>query len=197
MIIKNKVIIIFGFSGSGKSTLANLIAKKYNLRVIHPSGILRNLYEQKEIDLSKTKHNKGFWETKKGIKLFKNRLKEKEPLDIISDKILLEEVKKGNVVIDSWNLPWLTNKGIKIYLKANLNERAKRVAKRSNINYFKAVKIIKLKDEETRKLFRREYCFDIKNDLNVFDLIVNTTSVNQDEVFNVVCEFLIKKFRNK
>ena len=104
------VIIIFGFSGSGKSTIANLVGEKYELRVIHPSGILRDLYEKKKVDLENTRYNTGFWESEEGIRLFKSRLDENEPLDVVSDKILVQEAERGNVVVDSWSLPWLTDK---------------------------------------------------------------------------------------
>jgi len=189
--IKNK-IILFGFAGSGKSTIANLISKKFKLRLIHPSGIVRNLLEGKKVNLENTKYNTGFWETKKGIYLLKNRLNEEKPADMISDKIIIKEINRGNVVIDSWNLPWLTNKGIKIYLKANISTRAKRVAKRSKISYKKALTLVKKKDEETRQLFKRIYGFDIKKDLNVFDHIINTNKLTKREVFEKICDYLEK-----
>jgi len=185
-------IILFGFSGSGKSTIANLISEKYNLRVIHPSGIIRDLYEKKEIDLNNTRYNNGFWESTEGIKLFKSRLNKEKPLDMIADKIIIEEITKGNIVIDSWNLPWLTNIGQKIYLKADLETRAERVAKRSNITYNKAINIVKMKDTETTKLFKRLYGFDIAQDHNVFNYIINTNKLTIDNVFKNVCEYIDK-----
>ncbi|MBI4152499.1 cytidylate kinase family protein [Candidatus Woesearchaeota archaeon] len=184
------VVILFGFSGSGKSTIANLVGEKYGLRVVHPSGILRDLYEGKDVDIGNTRYNTGFWESEEGVRLFKNRLDEEEPLDVVSDRILLEEVKNGNVVIDSWSLPWLTDASPKIYLKADLKLRARRVAERSRISYEKALEIVAMKDEETRNLFWRLYGFDIKHDLEVFDLVVNTEDLARDAVFKIVCCYL-------
>jgi len=183
-------IIIFGFSGSGKSTIANLIGKQRNLRIIHPSGILRDLFEGKCPDIKNTRYNTGFWESEEGIQLFKSRLNQDAPFDIASDRILVDEFRKGEVIIDSWSLPWLTNIGIKIYLQANLEIRAQRVCKRSNISYEKALEIISMKDEETRKLFKRLYGFDIKQDHFVFDFVVYTNNLTKREVFRSVCDFL-------
>ncbi len=188
--MKDNVVIIFGFSGSGKSTIANLVAEEYRLRVIHPSGILRDLYEQKKVNLESTRYNTGFWESEEGVKLFKSRLDEEEPLDVVSDRVLVGEVKKGNVVIDSWSLPWLTDGGIKIYLEADLEVRAQRVALRSDINYNKALDVVAMKDEETRKLFKRLYGFDIKQDYDVFNYVINTNHLFQGEVFRSVCDYL-------
>lgn len=191
----NKRIIIFGFSGSGKSTISNMVGKQYDLRVIHPSSILKNLLEGKDFDLNKTKAGKGFWESKKGMQLFKDRLKDKKPMDMVSDKILLKELSKGNVVMDSWSMPWLYNKGIKIYLQGTLSERAKRVSKRSKLTINQAVDAIRIKDNETRRMFKRIYGFDIGKDLEVFDLTINTTFLNQDQVFNKVVDYLNKYLR--
>ncbi len=188
MSLNKQRIIIFGFSGSGKSTIADMIAKKYGLRVIHPSGILRTLLQHKKI--KKTEAGKGFWESQAGVKLFKKRLKEKEPMDIVADKILLKELSKGNLVMDSWNMPWLSDKGLKIYLKTSLSIRAQRVAKRSGLVYKKALAIVKMKDEETRKLFKRVYGFDIKKDFNIFHKIISTDKLNPGQVLKVVEDFL-------
>lgn len=184
------VIILFGFSGSGKSTIANLVGEKYGLRAIHPSGILRDLYEGREVDIGNTRFNTGFWESEQGVRLFRSRLDKKEPLDVVSDRILVEEVRKGNVVIDSWSLPWLTNRGRKIYLEADLEVRAQRVAKRSQISYERALEVVVMKDKETGNLFKRLYGFDIKHDCDVFDHVVNTSDLTKSEVFRHICSYL-------
>ncbi|MDO8571392.1 MAG: cytidylate kinase family protein [bacterium] len=191
---KSRVILIFGFSGSGKSTLANRLGKRYGLRVIHPSGIIRDILGKKKVDINKTKYGKGFWESKKGVTLFISRLKESIPVDMIVDRILLKEIKKGNVVIDTWNMPWLTKKGIRIYLKAPLSLRAERVSRRSAISLKKAKRIVALKGEETRKLFKRLYDFDIKKDHSgVFDTIIDTSTLTVKEVFHAADTFLKSK----
>ncbi|MEK6960055.1 MAG: cytidylate kinase family protein [Nanoarchaeota archaeon] len=186
----HNTIMIFGFSGSGKSTLANSLGKQHGLRVIHPSSILRDLLEGKTADVSNTQHNTGFWESPEGIRLFKERLEEEEPLDVKSDRILVAEAQKGNVVIDSWSLPWLIDHGIKIYLKTDLEERARRVAKRSRITYEESLKLVAMKDEETRRLFKRVYGFDILTDHQVFDLKIDTTGSDPKMVFKKISNYI-------
>jgi cytidylate kinase len=190
---KNKRLVIFGFSGSGKSTMANMISEKYGIKVVHPSGILRWLYEGKNVDVDKTKHNMGFWESTKGIEIFKKRLHEKKPLDLVVDKIILNELKKGNVVIDSWSLPWLAKDCLKVYLYTSLRVRAERVAKRDSIPYLKALKIIRMKDEDTRKLLKKLYGFDIKLDTKVFGKIINTDGLNKEKTYSILCKYLNKQ----
>ena len=187
-------IIIFGFSWSGKSVITNAIGKKYNLRMIHPSWVLRNLCEKKEVDIEKTEHNTGFWESKKWIKIFNERLKDKEPLDIQATKIVINELHKGNVVVDSRDLPRLTNNGIKIYLKADMKIRAKRVAQRSNISYEQSMKVLKMKYAKTRELFQKLYNIDITKNREVFDYILETDNLTEKEVFKKICDFLERKY---
>jgi len=190
----SKTIIIFGFSGAGKSTLANSLGERYGLRVVHPSSILRDLLEGKKVDIEHTRFNTGFWESEEGVKLFKSRLGQDEPLDMVSDKILVQEALKGDVVIDSWSLPWLTSVGVKIFLETSLPIRAGRVSKRSGIEIAKALEVVAMKDEETRKLFKRLYGFDIKHDHHVFDLIIDTDQMDPKQVVEKVDKFIQEYF---
>lgn len=188
------VIIIFGFSGAGKSTLANRLAAHYGMRVIHPSGILRDLLEGRIPDIANSQYNQGFWESPEGVKLFKERLLTDVPMDVLADQILLQEVAKGNVVIDSWSLPWLTDKGYKIYLEASPEIRAKRVSLRSGISYDSALERITMKDTETCKMFKKSYGFDIARDHDVFDLKLDTDHLTEEETYRTICKRLIKSF---
>ena len=183
---KKNVIIIFGFSGAGKSTLADRLGKRLRLRVVHPSSILRELLQKKTVQIQKSRAGKGFWESAAGVRLFKDRLKEKRPMDMVSDRILLRELAKGEIVMDSWTMPWLSRHGFKIYLRTSSEARAHRVAKRSRLTLAQAKRIVRMKDEQTRKLNVRLYGFDIKKDIGVFDLIVDTDDMTAAKVLRVV-----------
>lgn len=175
-------IIIFGFSGSGKSTIAKLLGKELGMRVIHPSSILKELIQGETLGLNNSKAGTGFWESDEGIQLFKNRLEEKQPIDFVCDDILLKELEEGNIVMDSWTMPWIAKSGLKVYLKANKKIRINRVAKRSNISKHLANQVITMKDNETRNLYIKHKGFDIKKDLHVFDLIINTDNSSPKEI---------------
>jgi cytidylate kinase len=177
-------IIIFGLTGSGKSTMANMLGKELNLRVVHPSSILKELLEGKKPDIKNSKEGTGFWESREGITLFKKRLDDKTPIDFICDQILLKEIKKGSLVMDSWTMPWLAKTGIKICLQATSATRSKRVAQRSNISIEKATQVLRMKDKETRKLYLNR--FDIKKDNQVFDLIIKTDHLLPNEILLII-----------
>lgn len=187
-VMKNN-IIIFGFSGSGKSTVASELARRLKWRAVHPSSILRELLEGRKPNLDASTYGKGFWESPAGIQLFTDRLKTTEPMDFYCDQLLLALLNKGNIVMDSWSLAWQTDQTIKIYLKASQKARSERVAKRSHITLTKAIKYVRLKDTETRKLYLAGKGFDLRRDTGVFDLIINTEKLNKAQVLSKILYF--------
>ena len=99
---KKIVICICGMTGCGKSTVAKRLAEKYGLRYLSGGNALKALaieagYKPAEI---------GWWETDEGIKFLQRRIKNSE-FDKKVDGKLLELAKQGNVVFDSWTMPWL------------------------------------------------------------------------------------------
>ena len=188
-----RVVIVFGLAGSGKSTLAAKLAEEFGLRVIHPSSIVRDLISGKKIDVRQTQANDGFWESAEGSKLLHDRLEDVSPVDLAADQILLQEVQKGGVVIDSWTLPWISEVGIKIHLQAELEVRARRAALRGDIPLSQARERIAQKDEDTRQLFLRLYGFDIKADYQVFHHTIATDQLDPDQVFSEACRYLEKQ----
>lgn len=189
--MSDRVVIVFGLAGSGKSTLANGLGAQLGLRVIHPSGIMRDLLEQKTVDLSHTRQNEGFWESEEGSRLLSGRLTDEAPIDLAVDKILLAEVSKGEVVIDSWSLPWLTSRGVRIHLLSDLQVRAGRAAARAGISVELARERISRKDEDTRQLFLKLYGFDImERQESLFHFTLDTDVLGPEEVLAETVQFL-------
>lgn len=187
-------VLIFGLAGVGKSTLAQRLGAKLGWRVIHPSGLMRDLWENRSVDLNASRSNDGYWETPKGRRLLRERLTETTPLDVMVNEILLREVEKGGVVIDTWALPWLTDQGWRVHLTAPLRVRAARAAtRRREVEEGSPLEsLLADKDQETRDLFLRLYGFDIFRDHHVFDYTVDTTGLDSDQVFRRVLEGLFE-----
>lgn len=178
---KDIVVCICGMAGTGKSTLAKKLAKRYQLKYYSGGDALKALASEEGYDASSS----GWWERPLGLKFLKQR--EGDPrFDRAVDQKLLEYAKQGNVLLDSWTMPWLLEKGFKIWLLASIEKRAQRVAGRDKITVDKALQVLKEKEEGTKAIYRRLYNFSIGEDFKPFDLVLDTDLLNAEEVYRIV-----------
>lgn len=179
---KKVVICISGMTGSGKSTVAKKLADKYGLGYFSGGNALRTLAQEEgyESDM------RGWWETAEGLRFLQQRM-EDPAFDRRIDEKLLELAEQGNVVLDSWTMPWLLKEGFKIWLEASPQVRAKRVVNRDDISIEEAIKALKEKDERTRQIYNSLYGFDLGHDRSPFNLVLATDELDPDEVFHAVC----------
>lgn len=178
---KPLVICICGMTGSGKSTLAKKLAEKYGLKYYSGGDALKALAIEKGHKLTE----QGWWESKEGLSFLKRREKNLE-FDKAVDQKLLETAKQGNVVLDSWTMPWLLETGFKIWLEALPRKRAERVAKRNHVTVKEALKALKEKEEKTKAIYRKLYGFKLGEDFTPFHLILDTDNLSAEEVFRVL-----------
>jgi cytidylate kinase len=179
---KKIVICISGMTGSGKSTVAKKLAAKYGLDYFSGGNALKTLAQDEGYNPDVT----GWWETAEGLRFLQQRIGDLA-FDKRIDEKLLELAEQGNVVLDSWTMPWLLKEGFKIWLDASPQVRAKRVVNRDDISIEEAVKALKEKDERTRQIYNGLYGFDLGHDLSPFNLILATDELDPDEVFHAVC----------
>ena len=179
---KKVVICISGMTGSGKSTVAKKLADKYGLGYFSGGNALRTLAHEEgyESDM------RGWWETAEGLRFLQQRMGD-PAFDRRIDEKLLELAEQGNVVLDSWTMPWLLKEGFKIWLEASPQVRAKRVVNRDDISIEEAIKALKEKDERTRQIYNGLYGFDLGHDLSPFNLVLVTDELDPDEVSHAVC----------
>lgn len=179
---KNVVICISGMTGSGKSTVAKRLADKYGLSYFSGGNALRALAQEEGYD----SEVRGWWESPEGLSFLQQRINN-SVFDKKIDEKLLEVAAEGNVVLDSWTMPWLFDGGFKVWLEASPQVRAKRVVKRDSISDEEALKALTEKDERTRQIYKRLYGFDLGHDLSPFHLVLATDELEPDEVFSAVC----------
>lgn len=168
-------------TGSGKSTVAKRLADKYGLGYFSGGNALKNLAQEEGY----YSDMRGWWESPQGLKFIQQRI-EDPAFDKKIDEKLLELAKQGDVVLDSWTMPWLLDGGFKIWLEASPEVRARRVMKRDSISVEEAVNALKEKDEKTRAIYKNLYGFDLGHDLSPFNFILATEELNPEEVFQTV-----------
>jgi cytidylate kinase len=179
------VICISGMAGTGKSTLSRKLAKKYNLKCYSGGDALKELAKDEGYDAS----HEGWWETPAGLNFLKERADDPK-FDKAVDAKLLEYASQGNVLLDSWTMPWLLEGGFKIWLLASIEKRAARVAVRDKITVAEAVKVLEEKEARTKAIYKKLYGFVLGEDLEPFDLVLDTDNLNADEVFEVLCRVI-------
>lgn len=179
---KSLAICVCGLAGSGKSTLAKKIADTYGLRYYSGGDALKAL----AMEEGYSNVERGWWEGEEGMRFLKERNRD-HSLDKMMDEKFLELAQQGNVVLDSWTMPWLLKEGFKIWLEASPENRAKRIAARDRISAKKALEALTTKEEQTRQIYSKLYGFDLGSDLKPFHLILDTNNLNADEAFCTVC----------
>jgi cytidylate kinase len=162
-------IVISGPAAVGKTTLAEGLAKAFGYSVYNGGDILKNIAKEKGYKVT----GKDWWDTAEAIRFMQERKKDIS-FDIKVDKMLVEIANKGEVVITSYTLPWLTQRPMTFWLNASAENRSKRMAKRDNISIAKSLRIIRNRDAENRRIYKKIYGPRFGDNLLVFDVVLNT-----------------------
>jgi cytidylate kinase len=179
---KNKKIsiVISGWPAVGKTTIAAEIAREFGFKIYNGGDILKMLAGDKGYSIS----GKDWWDTEQAKKFMDER-KLNSYFDKEVDQKLVEIVKLGKAVITSYTLPWLVRDPIKFWLKGSLDSRARRMASRDNISFLEAKKIVRLRDKENKKIYRKLYGFNFGEDLTVFDFALNTDLLDLNSLVGI------------
>jgi cytidylate kinase len=168
-------------TGSGKSTVAKKLAEKYGLNYFSGGNAMRILAQEEGYD----SEVRGWWESPEGLKFLEKRMTD-PAFDKKIDAKLVELASEGDVVLDSWTVPWLIKDGFKIWLEASPEVRATRVVARDAMTAEEALKALTEKDECTRQIYKQLYGFDLGHDLTPFNLVLATDELEPDDVFYAV-----------
>jgi cytidylate kinase len=179
------VVCISGMAGTGKSTLAKKLAQKYGLKYYSGGDALRALAAEKGY----TSSSNGWWESPEGLSFLEQR-KLDTSFDRAVDEKLLEYAAQGNVLLDSWTMPWLVKQGFKIWLAASVEKQAERIAQRDKMTVEAALEALKKKEARTKAIYNQLYGFALGEDFAPFNLILDTDNLSAEEVFQVLCKVI-------
>lgn len=167
-----KAIILCGMPAVGKTTVAKMIASRLGLKLVGGGDIL------KEIAIEEGYNAVGddWWDTSDGMKFMQERRGSSE-FDKEVDRRLLAKARKGDVVMTSYTLPWLSKHGVKVWLSGSKESRAQRMAKRDSSTAEECARVIEVRDGQNNALYRKLYGIDFGNDLSPFSIVVGTDGV--------------------
>ena len=175
-------ITISGVVGSGKSTVAKAISNKLDLDYFYVGQIMRDMAIERGVSLD-------------GLTII---AKKDKSVDYELDERQREfNSNNGSFVMDSRLGFHFIPDSFKIYLKVDINEAAKRIynASRDNQKYSSEEECLeKSKQRIESEKIRYKQCYDIdfgKED--VFDLVIDTTSISIEEVIRIILESIPNK----
>ena len=177
------IITISGKAGSGKSTVAKMLSEKLKLRHYSIGDLMRAMADEKKLSL-----------------LELNRIAEKDKsIDFELDSKLKELGKtKDDFIVDGrLTAFFIPNAKVKVFLDTNDNVRAERILKdKREHEKSKGLKdmIAKIKNREDseKKRYKKYYGVDYL-DKKLYNLVIDTTKLNPNEVVEKIMEFVNKQ----
>lgn len=164
------IITIGGPIGSGKTTVSKAIAEKFGFIHISAGVIFREMARERDITLEE----------------FSKLAEENHEFDDELDRRQIKLAKEAeNAVIDGRLSGWLIDADLKIWLKAPLETRAKRVSGREDKDYERAIEDVRARGDSELKRYREIYSIDLR-DLAPYDVVLNTDIFSADEVIGII-----------
>lgn len=164
------IITISGPPGSGKSTLAKILSARMGMELVSMGDIFRKQAEERCMSLEE-------------FGLLAQRM---EAIDRKLDEAQKNIAKeKDNIILEGRLSGFLVDADLKVWLKAPIEVRAERIAKRENKSVSAATSEILERERCERERYLNYYNIDIK-DLSVYDLVIDTSKWSPEEITDVV-----------
>ena len=172
------LITISGAPGSGKTTVARLLAQRLGVPHVYAGDLYRREAKQRGMSLEEF-----------------NKLCEKDhSIDRSLDAAMATRARQGNVVLEGRLAGFLAGgeglKALKVWLTANDEVRARRVARRENGDWQEIVDVNRARQGSDAKRYQQIYGFDLA-DTSVYDVVLAT----DDQTPEALVERLIEEAR--
>jgi CMP/dCMP kinase len=180
-----EAIIISGMPAVGKTTVSRIVSGALGIPMVGGGDVLKEM----AVEEGYSPGGGEWWDTATGIRFLKER-KKSSGFDREVDSRLLRKAKKGGIVITSYPLPWLAQKGTKVWLAGGAMSRARRMAKRDGMAVTECLKVLSVRDRENRRIYKKIYGIEFGKDLTPFDLVVDTDSLDESKVAEIVLHYV-------
>ncbi len=200
------IITISGTPGAGDTTTTEQLSQELNYPIIEVGEIARKIAEEKNLD------PEGLWEKQE-----KNPEKlEKFHRSLDQEQKKLAKEKENAIVNGKLSAHHLPKADLKIFLTAEIKERAKRILMREKIGreeyaekidekqeyrepteqeINKEIKKIKKRENKERKHWKEIYGVDYIKDKDQYDLLIDTTDKKPKETVETIKK-QIEKIQN-
>lgn len=167
------IIAISGPIGVGKSTVARGLASRLGYRYISGGEVFREIARARGISVTDV-----------------NKLAEQDPtLDRDLDARQRELASAGDCVVESRLAGWVVDAELKIWLRAPVDVRAARVARREGVPLESARAELIERERSEWARYKRLYNIDT-NDLSPYHVIIDTSSWHAEAIADTLARLV-------
>ncbi|MHC1636409.1 MAG: (d)CMP kinase [Candidatus Methanospirareceae archaeon] len=174
-------ITISGLPGSGTTTVAKLLSKEMNMEVISAGEMFREMAKKRGMSLEE------FSELAEQVEEFDKEIDERQREEAMKREDVIVEGRMAGFFVPS--------AALRVWLKASLEERAKRVAMRERKGYEEALAEIKRREKSEYERYKKYYGIDL-GDLSIYDLVIDTSKWGEEDVTAIIRE-AIERLKSK
>ncbi len=174
------IIAIDGMAAVGKGTVAKFVADKLGVEHFSASDVFYQVADERNLEDHELSEEA-----------------EKE-LDLEIDRRTLERALNQNCVVEG-RIPCYavgSFADLRIKMKADPSERARRLAGRENTERREAEEIVEKRDREDSRRYMEYYSIDT-SDTEIYDIVIDNTDLSIKQQNNMVLEELKKRFPEK
>ncbi len=163
------IVTVSGEVGAGKSTVARALAQTLGLRYLSSGEIFREEARRHGVSLAEL-----------------GRLAERDPsIDRRIDETQVAQARGGGIVIESRRSGWLIDGDVRVWLRAPLDVRAKRVAARDGMPADAARADIEEREDCERRRYAALYRIDF-GDLTRYHVILDTSLWGPEDITHAI-----------
>lgn len=163
------IVTVGGEIGAGKSTVAQALARELGLRYLSAGEVFREEARRRGLSLAAL-----------------GRLAEQDPsIDRALDALQVEAARGGDILIDSRLSGWLIDGDLRVWLRAPLDVRARRVAARDGVPYETARRDVEVREACERRRYRDIYQIDLQ-DLTRYHVVLDTALWTPEDIVTVL-----------
>ena len=164
-------ITISGLPGSGTTTVAKLLSEELSVELISAGELFRQIAKEKKLPLE---HFNKLAETDDD---FDRQIDERQGE---------EAMKRENVIVEGrLSGFFVPDADLKIWLKAPVEVRAKRIAHREAIAYEEALSAMNNRERSENKRYEQYYGIDL-NDLSIYDLVIDSSRWSEMDIVEMI-----------
>jgi len=93
----------------------------------------------------------------------------------------------------TWLAVWMVDADLKVYLYADEETRAKRIAERDGMSYMSALTHIRERDKENSERYKRLYNIDLSSFNKIVHLTLNTAKLSVEEEVNILLTAIARR----